>query len=251
METKTKMKSKSRQRPWLSPSGVALPTEQIKQFCKSWDRMTWESYLKWFESRRRESLNLNNEYDQYRDSQTQTVFETCGPETNGDLQSQCAELLSTLPPVQAQVLEQTFIEGKTQSAIATIINRSRGHVAYLKDKAITNLKQGHSGDGSSTRRIVKDEEIQTTGEPTLLWDQKLLIPIKEHRAMRAETLSLRQLKILNSRFFNDLQHQQIAQDLNLGINVIQEMEDTAVLKVKREIIETETGRNSGEEDSCA
>lgn len=251
MEAKTKMISKSRQRPWLSPSGVALPTEQIKQICKSWDRLTWDSYLKWFEGRRRESLTLNNEYDQYRDAQTQTVFETCGSETNEDLQSQCADILSTLPPVQAQVLEQTFIEGKTQSAIATIINRSRGHVAYLKDKAITNLKQGHSGDESSTRRIVKDEENQATGEPTLLWDQKLLIPIKEHRAFRAEALSPRQLKILNSRFFSELQHQQIARDLNLGINVVQEIEDAAVLKIKKEIIEKETGLKSGEGDSCA
>ena len=265
-----KAKAKTKQsKPWMSSSSVALSTEEIKKISQSWDANTWEAYLKWFEGRRQEGLIQETEFDRQADTLTETIFESCGPQATEYLQPLCTDLLSTLPVMQAKVLAQTFLEGRTQREVAVDINRTQGWVSHLKDKAITTLKRGHIGDRLITRRIIWGKENFEEQESFNFWDQKFTALIKEQRTYRPAdqayelanhpitdlrdallALTPLQQKVIYLFFFCERSLGQIARDFDIGINVIHQIADVAVTKVKRNLVK-KSEDNFGGDNLCA
>ncbi len=257
-------------RPWLTATGVEIPTAQLREICKSWDANTWERYLKWYESGRREALVTPGVYKKRGEDLTKSIFEEFNQSPTPEQQKFCRELLGSLEPREAKVLRLTFFEGRTQREIGAEMGISQPRVFQLKNKAISALRRGHDGEKLFTRRFMRGEisEAVPISQSPLM--QPLSLPIREervydpkkykeelanikHSALRLAMteLSEREQRILYLRFWCDFSISEIARELRSGVNLIEQVSEAALSKLKRKIIRIETGYESGEGPSCA
>lgn len=259
-----KRKKKKIFRPWLTPTGVEIRTEDLKVISTSWGQAMWQAYLKWFESGRKESLIGPDAYQITSDEQVESIFEQYRREPTAKIQSQCNQMLVLLPKVEAEVLRLYFMEGRTEAEIGFFTRRSQTGINLIKNRALSRLKRGNSGDGMFARRFMRDEKPDSQPEEPSVW--QLEHPVKEdrpydpdnhrHEFEQLKTASVRQAlleqtetaqRILYLRYWCDFSHREIARRLGRGMNVVQDIEDAAVSRVKRRFLHLETGHIPGGE----
>lgn len=243
--------------PWLTHDGVELPVATLKIVSRSWDASTWEAYLNWFESGRRESLIHPQIYGRICSGLTEGVLGLLGQSGSRGGQALCERVLKTLPKAHAKVLRLAFLEGRTEAEIAFALNRSRGRVHQIKNRAIQRLKLDRNGDPLCTRRFMKGEiSGPLEASPWLFSFGK---PLKEHRNYRPgnhrlEFARIRQTsvrkaltelsdmeqRIIYLRHWCELPLAKVGQLLATGVNVVDQIEAASISKVKRRALELES-----------
>lgn len=251
---------KNIERPWLSCSGVEIPTVELKEICKKWDASTWESYLKWYQSGRREALIEFSTFQEICDQQFETIFESFARSVTPAKRRLVERLLSQLPSRESEILRASFLEGRTQVEIAAEFRFSQPRVCQLKNNALMSLKRGLAGDKLIARRFMKGASDYHHKTEEFLWDQKMVPPIKDtgvyspnnfskeirftkNHSVREALLELSQAtqKIIFLRYWCTQSFQQIAKNLQWGTNLINQINDSSVTKIKRTIVQYQTG----------
>lgn len=251
--------------PWLDTAGVELPTEKLKEICKGWTRATWDEYLNWYESSRREALVTPHIYKKLGEEISDSIFVQFSQDTSLKNRLRCEHLLSTIPGKEARILILTFFFGRTEREIAALERMSKSGVHDMKNRALTRLRRGQDGSVSGTRRFMRGEISKIRNSKKSIWDRSSSYKIKEAREydpknqekefaniewlslrMALLTLSERQRRILYLRYWCEFTYGAIARDLRCGVNVVDQVGDAAVSKLKRTVFKYETGYEPGE-----
>lgn len=257
-------------RPWLTSTGVEISTAQLKEICKSWDIPTWENYLKWYESGFREKIFPPDLYNDLCDSQTETMFQQFDQSTDPEKRAYCERLLRLIPASEANVLRLVFFEGRTVREIAAIEKIGKSTVQDKKNRALFQLQRGHEGDNPDTCHLMRGKAFEDKSDNQLFWMQPLSFSIREDRVydpsqykeefLKIKHLGLRQAivklsdreqRILYLRFWCDYSISEIARELRFGVNLIEQVIEATISKLKRKIVRYETGYKPGEDPSCA
>ena len=260
-----KTKKKKHFRPWLTPTGVEIPTAELRIISASWDRVMWNAYLDWYANSRREALIHPTIYDWICEEHSESLFEQLAQDSSQENRELCERELSSLPPLEAAVLRKYFLDGRTEVEIAFDLNRSQTGISKIKNRALSRLKRGNSGDEVLSCRFMRGESCLSDPEP-LLWDGPLLSPLKENRqydpdnhkaefeqiktfSIRAALLGLTDTaqKILYLHHWCDFSISQIARRLDRGVNVTAQIESASISKVERAALEFELGTTLGGE----
>lgn len=257
-------------RPWLTSTGVELPTDELRELSRSWDAPAWESYLNWYESGRRESLLPPEFYDFKCNAMTETVFEQFNQEVSHKNRVLCERLLSSLPGDEAKALRLKYFAGRTLREIAALQGLPKSSVYDIQKKAITRLQRGHQGEIPDTCRLLKSESCDVHNSKPTLWNRSSSFPIKEDKKyepnnqedefknIKQYTLrvalrdpSENQQRIIYLRFWCDYSINEVAHDLRSGVNLVEEASNAAVSMLKRKIVQYETGYAPGGGPTCA
>jgi DNA-directed RNA polymerase specialized sigma subunit len=259
-----KQLKKKYHRPWLNATGVEIPTADLKPIVRDWSASTWEAYLKWYEHGRKDALVSPEAYAILGDEQTESIFEQFAQNSSQEVRRLCEQVLSLLPDIEALVLRRYFLEGRTEVEIAFEQKRSQTGVNLIKNRALSRLKRGNSGDGMFARRFMKGDEFSGVADEPSIWDEPLAEKIKEARRYDPENHNaefeaiksscvreaLKELpelarRILYLRYWCDLSVNQTARILKRGVNVVEQIEFTSISKVKRGALAFETGTTFG------
>ncbi len=135
---------KKRFQPWLTSTGVEIPTEELRTISQSWDQEIWNAYLSWYQSPRREALVAPGVYNKKGEEMVQSIFEENNQEVSSEKQALCEQLLSLLPAMEATVLRLKFFEGRTDREIAALRKISKSGVHDIKNRALSRLLTGTS-----------------------------------------------------------------------------------------------------------
>ena len=257
-------------RPWLTPTGVEIPTGQLKEICKSWDRKTWDAYLKWFERPLRARLLTPVIFQKIWEEQAETIFQSFSQNTSYQTSELCERLLASLPPREAKVLRLIFLEGRTQRQVGGLLNKSQPRIRQLKDSGLLRLRQGVDGEKLLTREFMRGENSEECEVQASFWDQTSPYPIKEAKVydpknyrfefekiqrsslrQALKELTQRQQQILYLRFWCDYSFNQIARELKMGFNVAEQISDAALFRLKTKIIEIEAAQTPDGGPQCA
>lgn len=257
-------------RPWLTSTGVEISTAELKEICKSWDQATWESYLGWYESARRDALVAPGVYQKRTEEMTESIFQQFDQNTDPKKRAHCEELLSSIPADEAQVIRLTYFDGKTEREIAAEKRKGKTTVHKLKIKGIERLRRGHDGEKGTTRRFMRGVDSEADPNIQSIWAHPLSFSIREDRVydpsqykeefakinhsglkVAVAELSDREQRILYLRFWCDYSISEIARELRSGVNLIEQVIDAAISKLKRKVVRHETGYAPGEGPSCA
>ena len=258
------------QRPWLTSTGIEVPATDLKAISKTWSNETWEAYLKWFTSARVEARVSPEEFDDFADRETETVFETFCASSSSTDRLACEKILSTLPHAEAHVLRLIFFEGKTEREIAIAINRSQPAVHQIKRRAFSRIRRGLYGDEVITRPLLRGECSDVVPNDESLWartselfskEEKIHDPSGQQEAfanIQSKTLkdaihelSERQKQIIYLRFWCDFSLNEIAREMRGGVNLIEQVLEAAISKTKRTILRIEESRQKEGGPECA
>lgn len=257
-------------KPWLSSTGVEIPTAELKEISKSWDQATWEDYLDWYESSRRDALVAPGVYQKRTEEMTESIFQQFNQNTDPKNRALCERLLGSIPEHEAEVIRLIFFHGRTVRQIAAETTHSKSGVHYLKNKALARLRRGHEGEKLDTRRFMRGVDSESDSNIQSIWAKPLSFSIREDRVydpsqykeefakishsglkVAVAELSDREQRILYLRFWCDYSISEIARELRSGVNLIEQVIDAAISKLKRKVVRRETGYAPGEGPSCA
>lgn len=127
------------EQPWLCENGKRLSDEQIKTVSKSWDAITWEHYLCWFESPMAETLIPERSYDRKAEAMIETIFVRTQSHADDSLRNRVGKVLDGLTVKQRRIVEMTFWQGKSERQIADELNLSRSTIKVTKRRALSKL----------------------------------------------------------------------------------------------------------------
>ncbi|MFN3698025.1 MAG: hypothetical protein ACK4VO_11345 [Pseudobdellovibrio sp.] len=237
--------------PWLTSSGVEIPTDQLKEISKSWDEATWEAYLKWYEGSFREVLVKPEHYEILGERVSHSVFDLYGHNTCPQLQSYCDQILKLLSPEQETVLRKIFFEGKTERQIAFELKRSPSFVSKNKFKALSRLKVNKTAALGSTQHLMREAKFFDPAQNNSVWETKNLGPLKKSRAYKPENYdkellnhpieevrsffrasSLRARQYVYLRYWCGFSINEIARRCSVGVNTVDQVIDATVFKLK-------------------
>ena len=243
-------------RPWLTGSGVQRSTSELKEISKIWNEQTWNEYLDWFETGRKDKLISPQAYDAIGDTIEKNIFEEFEQESCSELQSFCDRLLSTLPAHQQKILSGIYLEGKTFVTIAAQLKRSTSNIYQNKNKAIRTLKREHDGEKRHARRIMRGVDDFLPEIKNSIWSENLSQPVHEQRAygnfdyqkvllghkspeLREvfSELSERSCQIIYLKFWSNLTYSQIARQCSMGLNTVETIIEATVFKIKSKVAE--------------
>jgi DNA-directed RNA polymerase specialized sigma subunit len=239
-------------RPWLTGSGVEIPTIELKEICKTWAPEQWDSYLKWYASGARELLVSPTTYSRICEERTDSIFESQKASVTPAKQNLVGRLLGQLPEREAHILRSTFIDGRTQVDIAADFPLSRQRITQLKRNAFLRLKRGLAGDKLAARQFMRG--VSNSGEQieTSIWDMPMVPPPREDRKYQPGNFEIEMSNLKNHsfreahrrlpkmareimylRFWCDLSVREIARRLSMGGNVVEQIIEASVSKVIR------------------
>jgi len=258
---------KKKNRPWLDAGGVEIPTSQLKRICKSWDKPTWENYLTWHETSRRDALVSPKIYEKKCDEVTQTIFEDFDQSTDQKNKIICSQLISRVSPIEGRILQQIFFHGLTVREVAAVEKFSKTHTHRLKNRALSRLKRGTQGERWDTRRLMRGGDFL---DISTIWDRPLQFNMREDRmydpkkhkeefskiqsasfGRAIRELSGLQQRVVYLRFWCDFSIEEIARECRCGVNFIEQILDTAVSRIKRTILRHELMNSPDGGPSCA
>jgi RNA polymerase sigma factor (sigma-70 family) len=241
-------------RPWQNPDGSEIQTDKLREIAKSWDHLTWEAYLKWYQSPLREKHVHPYRYDIKLEELRESMFSELDQSTKQTKVNLCERLLSNLPEHQQKVLNLHFFSGLPDVEIGPRIGRSRSRVQRQRIQALDSLKRGISGDKRAKCQFMRKEIVFLTR----FWDQKMTFSLKENRSYRSEeqaaafdaiapielqgsilSLSPRAQKAIFLRFWCEYTFGEIGRELDMGHNTISMVLDSSVSKLKRNLINTQ------------
>jgi RNA polymerase sigma factor (sigma-70 family) len=256
---------KNYDRPWLDSTDVEIPTVELKEICKTWDADTWERYLKWYEGAQTDLHLVPQSFENLIETIFESPFQDLQTHSTEENRQLCEQLFASVPAIEASVLKLIFFEGKTNAEVAAILGRSRTGINDIKFRAITKLKREFAGDGSTTRHLMRGTSSESTEILPSIWtsipqvsqtevvvcvpdNYKFIFEEINRSSLRdsMSELSERSQKILYLRFWCNWSHEKIAVHLETGSNVIQQIEDAALSKLKRRMIEIESLNEEGE-----
>lgn len=256
-------------RPWLTSTGVEIPTLELRQIAKSWDLETWAEYLDWFDVGRREALVRPFVYDLCGNNTANSVFDDFFA-SNRVASDKCEHLLSLIPENESEVLRLIFFHGKTIREVAAIRGISKSGAHKIKNRAISRLKALTSGDGVDAARFMRGVCDEHRDVPDSLWRKPTTFTFKEahlyhpknqdqefaqipNSAFRVAINEMTPLSrsILYLRFWCELSQAETARHLRTAANFVQEIEQSAVSNFKRLFFEIETGRRLGGSNDLA
>jgi DNA-directed RNA polymerase specialized sigma subunit len=259
-----KEKRKKFERPWLNATGVEIPTVDLRPMTHSWNSATWEDYLTWYETGRREALIQPVIYDKTCDEQFESIFEQFAQDSSSENREKCEQVLSLLPGLEALVLRRYFLSGLTEVEIAFELKRSRTGINLIKTRGLSRLKRGNSGDEMSARRFMRGESDFSENEDLSIWEESSTTKIKQDRkydpqnhkaeiellesmSLRAALMELPEIasQVLYLRYWCDLSVNEAARLPNRGVNVIEQIESASIVKINRSVLVFETGTNFG------
>lgn len=251
------MKKQRKYQPWLTPSGVERPLEELKQLSKTWEQKTWNEYLHWLESGRKDKLISSDFYLSQCETLEKSIFEEFGYQNYLADQNLCEQLLSKLAKSEAQVLKLIYLEGKTQKEIAALFRRSDRRISQIKLNALAALKWVLLGERLESQRIVEGDQSYNSKPEDSIWFKKLRSTIKEDRSYHCDSyfnellnhpnpilkdifkqLSERQLKIIYLKYFCGKNTSEVARSLSIGLNVVEQISDATVFKIKSLLTQT-------------
>lgn len=248
------------ERPWLTGSGVEISTIELKKICGGWDLVTWEAYLKWYESGRREAIVSSLTYLEICEEQVETIFESLAKSETPAKRKLVKRLLSNLPEREAEVLRAIYLEGRLQSAIAADLRISRSRIAHLKSAALAGLKWGLAGDKLTARRFMRGVSDASFDIDPSIWNQPMVPPPDEievcdsddfveqidrlkNQKVRVAVLKLptgaRHIALL--RFWHSETLCRISRKLMMGMNSVDQVCDASATKIKQTLIQFHTG----------
>jgi len=251
------MKIKTNQ-PWLTSSSVEIPTDQLKEISKSWNEVTWESYLKWYEGSFREVLVKPEHYEILGERVSQSLFELYGHNNCPKLQSYCDQILKLISSEQETILRKIFFEGKTERQIAFELDCSKTSVSRNKFKALSRLRVNKTAALWTTQHLMRDAKFFDPAQNNSIWESKKLGPLKKSRPykpencdkellnhpieevrnfFRASTQRARQYVYL--RYWCGFSISQIARKCSAGVNTVDQVIDATVFKLKSALIDPE------------
>lgn len=169
-------------RPWLTPSGIEIPTYELKEIDKDWSEKTWDEYLNWYQSGQAEKLITISLLNKIADEIEDSIFSQYGFDTNYKDIEFCNQLLLTLPSHHQRILTLVFLEGRTLVEVAKVLNRSTTSIHHHKNKALTALKRGNDGKSWNARHYIEGYDEIESQKINSIWDQKLSSPIKANRS---------------------------------------------------------------------
>jgi RNA polymerase sigma factor (sigma-70 family) len=245
-------------RPWLSLSGVELPVETLKTLCRDWDARTWQLYLKWFESPRRESSICTEKFEYLSDAMEISVAEELHKSCSAEDKNLCELVFSRLPTVQRQVLELSYLEGRTDAEIAHVLGKSRNRISEIKNSAIRALKREFNGERPTLCPYMGDAESEPADKLPSVWQYRPpeaseMSKVIASNNSKNELLSgeiapferaIRELsplaqKSFYRRFWLAWTQTAIARETDIGLNVVQSIECATVSRIKNRVIEIE------------
>ncbi len=251
------MKIKIKQ-PWLTSSGVEIPTDQLKEISKSWDEATWEAYLKWYEGSLREVLVKTEHYEILGERVSQSVFELYGHNSCPQLQSYCDHILKLLSPEQESILRKIFFEGKTERQIAFELDCSKTSVSRNKFKALSRLRVNKTAALWTTQHLMRDAKFFDPAQNNSVWETKKLGPLRKSRAYKSENFdkellnhpieevrsffrasSLRARQYVYLRYWCGFSINEIARKCSAGVNTVYQVIEATVFKLKSALINPE------------
>lgn len=257
-------KKKLKNRPWLHAGGEEIPTGELEKISKAWNSETWEEYLGWYESSRREALVTPLIYKKKGEEISESIFVSRYLSVTPAKRNLCERILALLPELHSSILRLHYLEGLALTKVAPILGRSKSNLAHHKRSAISNLKRGLGGDIWSVCRFMREEKSQESEVTLSVWDESSPLSIRENRDylscdqrsvidglkndhLRGIFLELGKYaqRILYLRHWCDLTKSAIARDLALGCNVVEQIEDAAIKKIKQKAIEFQTGIQMG------
>lgn len=243
-------------KPWLTASKVERPLSDLKIISRSWDLQTWNDYLNWYESSRKDKLVTTDHYNSLGESVEKNIFEEFGYKTCSKLQSFCDQLLATLPNHHERILREIYLEGRTIAEVAHDLSRSRATIHEHKINALTALKRGHRGKIPNTRRIMRGEKVFNPANIKSIWNQKLSHPIKDQRVydpsnandelLNHQCAQLREIfqdlselsrQIIYLKFWCGFSISEIARKSSIGVNTVEQIIDSAVFYIKSSLVE--------------
>ncbi len=252
----------SKPRPWLTSTGVEIPTVELQEISKSWDNETWGNYLSWYESGRRESLIQPWAYDKICEEQSESLFHKFGQDPTPEHRQKCEAFLNQIRPDEARILRKIFFDGRTIREIAAEVNLPKSTVQDIKNRALFCSKWGNCGDNPDARRSMRGPS--SFSEDASLWDESLEHPLNEARsydpgnhglefallktkAIREALLSLPESsqRLLYLRYWCGLSVNSVAHLLGHGVNVVEQVEAAAISKVKRNAMSIRFNEISG------
>ncbi len=238
-------------RPWLTASGVERPTTELKEISKLWDQQTWDEYLNWFETGRKDKIVSPLLYESIGDSIEKNVFEDLDQKNCPELQSYCDQILSALPKHQHIILRSFYLEGKTLVTIAAQLRRSLTNIHYNKNKALAALIREHDGENWNARRIMRGADVFISEIQDSIWDEKLSHKPCDQRSYAVsdhdkellnhmsqelrevfKELSERSRQIIYLKFWCGLSDSLIVRKCSLGLNTVDQIIDATVFKIK-------------------
>lgn len=260
---------KNKSRPWIKSNGKPMTDSELRRASRSWDRDTWEDYLRWYDGSLKECHLSPSLYDRICAERSETIYAEYGYQIDEPVRRHCSARLGSLPKLEAKVLTLYFYEGLTELEIALRLKRSQGGVHLIKNRALSQLRRKMSPSELIAihimRGLVSQDEIETPSP----WDTQTYPPIHEYRAFlpenwRAELglirnepfrravadLSEDQQRIIYLRFFCNQSFRRIARQLGIGINVAQDICDATVFKIKSRVA-VEMNSRTMEDLSCA
>ncbi len=251
---------KTFERPWLTGSGVEIPTIELSEICKTWAPGTWQAYLNWYGSSCREVLITLAVYQKIGEEQFETIFESLAKSETPAKRNLIERMLSQLSEREAEILRATFLDGRTQVEIAAELCLSQPRVCQIKNSGIRSLKRGLGGDKFIARQFMRGANSYERPIETAIWDQPMVPPPKEPRfydpnnfeneVQHLKNHSLRKAvlllpstsqEIVYLRFWCDQSIRQIAQRLQMGMNSVCQICHASVAKIKRSIVQSQTG----------
>ena len=239
---------------------MEIPTTELREITRSWDRATWNDYLDWFETGRREALVHPLQYEIIGNTETRTIFEIFAQDSSEENRALCEELLGLLSPLEAEVLRKIYLEGRTLAEIGFSLSRAVPVIWRIKNKALFRLRRGPHGDKGYARRTMKGESFSSAPDSSNLWDRLLDERIKEARTydpkyrkrefnrLKGTSLgaALYELpddiqELIYRHYWCGQSASLLAKDLGLGVNTVQDTIRAGITKAKRQAIEIEGG----------
>jgi len=250
-------------REWLKKGGEEIPTDELKEICKTWDQNTWEAYLKWYEAPSRETQVHPYHYEIQLERLQSGLFEDALNQQS-NFTSLCENLVSSLPVLEKAALGMHYLEGLTDIQVAPVINRSRRRTQELRIQGLTRLGRGNPGDEPPQCHLMRRMFFTAPKH----WESSKSIFIKKQEDLSHESelssesvteeflkafksLSNLKQRILFQRFWKDEPLRKIARDHNLGRNTLDDLLTSALNTLKREFLKNELGQMPGERNPYA
>jgi DNA-directed RNA polymerase specialized sigma subunit len=250
------MKTKREHRPWIQPNGKPVYTSILKRICRRWDAETWEAYLRWYQTPCKEALLRGNGYDIICGNRTEPIYQEFGYEHDELIERLCENLLRSLPKTQASVLRLYYQEGLTELQVSRRLRISQPGVHYRRKKALFSLGRKNPNEILIAIHIIRGLLPHSTEERApSFWESSSGIIRKdlaydpanwkaEFEAIERPTvgqaiseLTENQQRIIYLRLWCDQPGSQIARQLGIGINTVQDICAAAVSKLKRRVVE--------------
>ncbi len=132
---------RNKNKPWLDESGKPLSDDHLKITSKYWSAEDWEDYLQTQEVNLKEDLLNPRFYDELAARQNETVFQkfyfSPDPEAHKFIES----IFSILSPTQRNILEEIYLEGRTERHIADKLGLPHTTIHFHKKNALSQIKR--------------------------------------------------------------------------------------------------------------